>query len=272
MNRTNGPTTLVLTRQKLAAQPRLADPVGETARGAYILVEPATAPKAIVIATGSEVQVAVKARRDAQRRRRADARGLDALVGTVRATRCRVARTGTAIVDYRARGNRGGVALRLAPMDWRPRHHDPALNHFGASAPAETLFQGIRPHRGSRGSRGSRPRLTGEIIMSNPLQQLTQLGQSPWYDFITRDLIRSGELARLIKEDSLRGMTSNPTIFEKAVGASGDYDADIQALAKAGKSVEEIVEAFMIADVRAAADVFRPVYDASGSRRRHRLD
>ena len=99
--------------------------------------------------------------------------------------------------------------------------------------------------------------------MSNPLQQLTQLGQSPWYDFITRDLIRSGELARLIKEDSLRGMTSNPTIFEKAVAASGDYDADIQALAKAGKSVEEIVEAFMIADVRAAADVFRPVYDAS---------
>ena len=100
--------------------------------------------------------------------------------------------------------------------------------------------------------------------MSNPLQQLTHLGQSAWYDFITRDLVRSGELARLIKEDALRGMTSNPTIFEKAVAASSDYDADIQSLAKAGKSVEEIVEAFMIDDVRAAADVFRPVYDASG--------
>jgi transaldolase len=100
--------------------------------------------------------------------------------------------------------------------------------------------------------------------MSNPLAQLTALGQSAWYDFITRDLIRSGELARLIREDSLRGMTSNPTIFEKAVAASGDYDADIQSLAKAGKTVEQIVEAFMIDDVRAAADVFRPVYDASG--------
>ncbi len=100
--------------------------------------------------------------------------------------------------------------------------------------------------------------------MSNPLAQLTALGQSAWYDFITRDLIRSGELARLIKEDSLRGMTSNPTIFEKAVAASSDYDADIQSLAKAGKSVEQIVEAFMIDDVRAAADIFRPVYDASG--------
>ena len=100
--------------------------------------------------------------------------------------------------------------------------------------------------------------------MPNPLQQLTRLGQSAWYDFITRDLIRSGELARLIKEDALRGMTSNPTIFEKAVAASGDYDADIQAMAKAGKSVEEIVEGFMIADVQAACDVFRPVYDESG--------
>lgn len=100
--------------------------------------------------------------------------------------------------------------------------------------------------------------------MSNPLAQLTALGQSAWYDFITRDLLRSGELARLIRDDSLRGMTSNPTIFEKAVAASGDYDADIRALAKAGKTVEEIVEAFMIDDVRAAADIFRPVYDASG--------
>ena len=100
--------------------------------------------------------------------------------------------------------------------------------------------------------------------MPNPLQQLTHLGQSAWYDFITRDLIRSGELARLIREDSLRGMTSNPTIFEKAVAASKDYDEDIRALAKAGTAPEAIVEALMIADVRAAADVFRPVYDSSG--------
>ncbi|HEY4320646.1 MAG TPA: transaldolase [Gemmatimonadales bacterium] len=99
--------------------------------------------------------------------------------------------------------------------------------------------------------------------MATPLAQLTALGQSIWYDNITRTLIRSGELARLIKEESLRGMTSNPTIFEKAVAGSADYDDDIRTLSRAGKSPEEIVDALMIADVGAAADVFRPVYDAS---------
>ena len=100
--------------------------------------------------------------------------------------------------------------------------------------------------------------------MPNPLQHLAELGQSVWYDFITRDLVRSGDLARLIKDSDLRGMTSNPTIFEKAVGGSSDYDADIQSLARAGKTTDEIVEAIMVADVQSACDVFRPVYDASG--------
>ena len=100
--------------------------------------------------------------------------------------------------------------------------------------------------------------------MSNPLVQLGALGQSPWYDFITRDLVRSGELARLIREDGLKGMTSNPTIFEKAVAASTDYDEDIRALSKKGASPAEIVETLMVSDVQAACDVFRPVYDASG--------
>jgi transaldolase len=100
--------------------------------------------------------------------------------------------------------------------------------------------------------------------MSSPLQQLTQLGQSIWYDFITRDLVQSGELARLVRDDSLRGMTSNPTIFEKAVAGSDDYDQDIRTLSDAGESPEGIVEALMIKDVKAACDVFRPVYDSSG--------
>src|ERR1043165_468422 len=103
-----------------------------------------------------------------------------------------------------------------------------------------------------------------EMPMPSPLQQLTELGQSIWYDYITRDLIQSGELERLIREDSLRGMTSNPTIFEKAVAGSSDYDQDIQTLNEAGESPEGIVEALMIKDVKAAADVFRPVYDRSG--------
>lgn len=98
----------------------------------------------------------------------------------------------------------------------------------------------------------------------NPLVRLGQLGQSPWYDFITRDLMASGELARLIAEDGLRGMTSNPTIFEKAIAGSADYDADIRRLAAQGRSASAIFEALAVADVRAACDAFAGVYAASG--------
>ncbi|HRP09298.1 MAG TPA: transaldolase family protein, partial [Gemmatimonadales bacterium] len=88
--------------------------------------------------------------------------------------------------------------------------------------------------------------------MPHPLARLGALGQSPWYDFITRDLVASGELARLIAEEGLRGMTSNPTIFEKAITSSSDYDTDIAALAARGAGAEAIVEALMVAGVRDA--------------------
>ena len=98
--------------------------------------------------------------------------------------------------------------------------------------------------------------------MTNPLVALGQLGQSPWYDFITRDLVRSGELARLIREDGLMGMTSNPTIFEKAIAGSSDYDADIRRLTGEGKNAAEVFESLAVADVQAACDLFRPIWDA----------
>ncbi len=101
-------------------------------------------------------------------------------------------------------------------------------------------------------------------MATNPLVRLGELGQSPWYDFITRQLVASGELARLIREDGLKGLTSNPTIFEKAVKSSPDYDDDIRRLAEAGKSPAEIFEAIAVDDVRAACDAFRPVHEATG--------
>jgi transaldolase len=101
-------------------------------------------------------------------------------------------------------------------------------------------------------------------MASNPLVALGRLGQSPWYDFITRDLVASGELARLIAEDGLRGMTTNPTIFEKAVAGSDLYDEDIRRLAAAGNSPAQIFEALAIDDVRAACDLFLPIYRQSG--------
>ncbi len=102
--------------------------------------------------------------------------------------------------------------------------------------------------------------------MTNPLVRLGQLGQSPWYDFITRDLVRSGRLGRLIADDGLLGMTSNPSIFEKAVAASTDYDEDIRQLAGEGLDPKGIFETIAIADVRAACDAFLPTYRATGGR------
>jgi transaldolase len=94
----------------------------------------------------------------------------------------------------------------------------------------------------------------------NPLVRLGELGQSIWFDYITRDLLVSGELGRLIAEDGLRGMTSNPTIFEKAIAGSQLYDEDIRRLSERGRSAAEIFEALAVADVQAACDAFAPLY------------
>jgi transaldolase len=98
--------------------------------------------------------------------------------------------------------------------------------------------------------------------MTNPLIRLGAIGQSPWYDYITRDLVTEGELARLIKEDGLRGMTSNPTIFEKAVSGSELYDGDIRSLTEEGRDPAGVFDALSIEDVQEACDVFRPTFDA----------
>ena len=98
-------------------------------------------------------------------------------------------------------------------------------------------------------------------MSGNPLKRLGTLGQSIWLDYIRRDLIAGGELRRLIEEDGLRGMTSNPSIFEKAITGSHDYDGDIRALALEGKGIQAIYEVLSVCDVQGAADEFRPLYD-----------
>ena len=98
-------------------------------------------------------------------------------------------------------------------------------------------------------------------MKKNPLQELAELDQSIWLDYIRRDLIESGKLGRMIKEDGLLGMTSNPSIFEKAIVESHEYDKEIRALALKGKSVTEIYSALSLGDVQSAADNFKPVYD-----------
>ena len=97
----------------------------------------------------------------------------------------------------------------------------------------------------------------------NSLIELQTYGQSFWLDNITRRLITSGELKRLVEEDGLRGVTSNPTIFEKAITGSDDYDEEFAQAASAGKDVTSIYEELTTEDIRRGCDVLRPVYDAS---------
>jgi transaldolase len=94
------------------------------------------------------------------------------------------------------------------------------------------------------------------------LHELAALGQSIWYDNIRRALIESGELQQLL-DDGVLGITSNPSIFEKAIAGSADYDTAVQALAAAGKDAVAIYETVALEDIAQAADMLRPVYDAT---------
>ncbi len=96
------------------------------------------------------------------------------------------------------------------------------------------------------------------------LRALTEAGTSVWLDQIRRGLVEGGELKRLIEQDSLRGMTSNPAIFEKAILGSDEYDEQLSELAHRGLGPEEIYDEIAVTDVRLAADVLRSVYDETG--------
>ncbi len=92
------------------------------------------------------------------------------------------------------------------------------------------------------------------------MNKLAEIGQAIWLDYIRRSFIRSGELKELV-DKGLRGVTSNPSIFENAIAGSNDYDSALHELVESGLSVEAIYEALVIEDIQGAADVLRPVYD-----------
>lgn len=102
----------------------------------------------------------------------------------------------------------------------------------------------------------------------NAIRTLEQLGQSIWYDNISRSLLQSGGLRRMVREDGLLGVTSNPSIFEKAIAGSDDYDAELRAMLSRDPSttVPDLIQALMVSDIRAAADDLREVYDRTGKR------
>src|SRR5689334_9173247 len=101
----------------------------------------------------------------------------------------------------------------------------------------------------------------------NPLRQLARFGQSIWYDGLRRGNLASGELARRIEDDGLAGLTTNPAIYEKAIGGTHDYDAQLASLvARPELDARAIYDELAFADIRAAADLLRPVYDRTDRR------
>jgi transaldolase/transaldolase/glucose-6-phosphate isomerase len=100
-------------------------------------------------------------------------------------------------------------------------------------------------------------------MATNKVKQIHSFGQSIWLDFIDRDIIKSGKLKSLIDEDGVRGVTSNPAIFEKAITGSSDYDDQIRTLAEDGKSNEELFFGLAVTDIQNATALFKSVYDES---------
>lgn len=98
-------------------------------------------------------------------------------------------------------------------------------------------------------------------MVTNHLLEIENLGQSIWMDNLSRNIIESGELKSMIGKKGIRGITSNPAIFEKAIAGNAIYDADIEAGIKASKSVIEIYESLVFKDIRDACDIFMPVYE-----------
>jgi transaldolase len=98
----------------------------------------------------------------------------------------------------------------------------------------------------------------------NPLLKLADLGQSYWLDNLTRRMIENGELKARVEKEGLRGITSNPSIFSKAISKSEDYTAQIREARAAGGTVEAVYEALATTDIRNACDILRPVFDQSG--------
>lgn len=97
--------------------------------------------------------------------------------------------------------------------------------------------------------------------MTPTMQKLNQIGQSIWYDNIERKLLKDGTLEGMVRRGEIRGITSNPSIFNKAISQSDDYDEEIKTLTREGLSRENVFERLAISDIQTAADLFRPLYD-----------
>ena len=246
INRSEGPTALVLSRQGLPILDPDAVPADAVERGAYVLRAGSKAddPDVILIGTGSEVSVCLGAAElleaDGVATRVVSAPCLDQFAEQEAAYRDTVLPPGLP----RAGVGRGREPARLEHLDRRRRRRG---RDDDASAPRRrsrtcTSTSASRPRRSPQRARAVVKRLSKrrgarmsvEANVNERLAALTAAGTSVWLDQIRRSMITGGELERLVRESSLRGETSNPAIFEKAILGSTDYDDQVEELARAG--------------------------------------
>ena len=273
LRQTDRPTVLALSRQGLPVWDPAAIPDDAIERGAYVLRDSAGGDPQID-PDGDRVGGPHRERRRqaARGRRHAGTTRVDALPRPLRRAGPGLPRQHPPAGRPRAGVGRGGEPDRLASLGRRPRRRrgDGGLRRLRAR---EGPLRALRLHRrGDRRARqgGAGPGMSATAV-NERLAALTAAGTSVWLDQIRRGMIESGELARMVAEDSLGGVTSNPAIFEKAILGSPDYDADIAAAARDGLPAREVYRRLAVRDVQLAADTLRPVYDRDARPRRLRV-
>ena len=274
LSQTDGPCALVLSRQGIPILDPDSIPDDAVAKGAYVLRDPAQGePDVILIGTGAEVATCVDA---------AEKLEAEGLATRVVSMPCwdRFIEAGR---EYQEQVLPPSVRARVsveagATIGWDrwvgPDGASIGMTGFGASGPAPELLEhfGFTPENVAECAkeiRAARKRGNPDVVREEPfemaqnerLQALTQAGVSVWLDQIHRAMIASGELRGLVDEYSLRGETSNPAIFEKAILGSADYDDKIAELASEDVEPVDAYLRIAIEDVTAACDVMRPVYD-----------
>ena len=257
------PSCIILSRQKLPTidRDRYAS-ADQLAKGAYVLADAGGGdPELLLLATGSEVSLALGAHEQLA------AEGVRSRVvsmptpGFVRTATAQLSRGGAAAFGPRPRCGGASGPARLGPL-CRARRRDRDDEHIRrVRSPGEAAGE-VRLHRRQCGQGGERRNDCGEDMMADRLHALEAEGQAVWLDFLDRAFLAEGGLTRLIEQDGVTGVTSNLSIFEKAIGHGRDYDEDIAALVRHGEmSVTGIYEHLAITDIQAAADDLRPVYD-----------
>ena len=277
------PAGIILTRQNVPVFPRDEEGFSDTSnvhRGGYVLVDAdGGLPDVVLVGTGSEVQLAVQAREIlAQQGVRARVVSMpcrewfDAQEASYRETV--IPPTVKARVSVEA-----GIA-----QGWREVVGDHgrivSLEHYGASADFERIYRefgitaaGSRRGRGGQHQGGHRLTVIGPATarldqrrrnnMADHLKELSEAGVSIWLDDLSRERLETGNLADLVRDDHVVGVTTNPSIFAAALSEGERYDEQVRQLAAEGADVDRTVFALTTTDVRNACDVLKPVFDAT---------